>query len=247
MKKIVEPIRLRHMQLLTFITFCFKNYLRQHRYLRELGAAVIFTIFFEGFLTSDVMQENIWMIFVVFALILNLLTAPSLFYLEKGNTLHFMLSKPHGRRNMFLAKIILIVLIDVFFVLLFTIAYGLRFWSPESFLLAPVRLLFVIMILTLSTLLMSFTYTYKPQFSWLIMIVIILGCVINKAPLFPIQSLAETAKLAIFALPPIQELIFLSISLTFDGWASLFFAIGFLQAGILLWLSYRLMLRKDLV
>jgi hypothetical protein len=233
------------MALKAFISFCFKNYLRQHRYLRDLIAIVIFSIFFGGFLTGGPLHDNIWLIFTIFAVILNLLTAPSLFFLEQGNTLYFLLSKPNGRKYLFLSKIIVIVLIDLFWVFCFAALYGLRFLSPDYFLLLPLRLTFIAVLLLLSTLLFSLSYTYPPQLSWLIFVLLIFGSIIHKAGYFPIKSAAEMFKVLVFLLPPFFEIHALTISLDFSGYSAFFLAAAIVQIAILYFVSGRKMLWKD--
>ncbi|RMI09239.1 MAG: hypothetical protein D6681_07305 [Calditrichaeota bacterium] len=246
------------MALWAFVRFCYKNYLRQHRYLRELIAIVIFIILFEGFLTSDRLDPHIWIVFAVFAIILNLLTAPSLFFFEKGNTLYFLLGKPHGRRNLFLAKVVLIVLVDLFWVALFASIYGLRFLAGDYFLMMPVKLLGIALILLLSTLLLSLAYTIRPQLSWLIFLLLVFGCIVPKARLLPITSLFQSTKLLAFLLPPFAEMADLLVSLSPEGWQPGFLQmglgaqIGFLglalaQIALLFYLSGKRMLRKDFV
>jgi ABC-type transport system involved in multi-copper enzyme maturation permease subunit len=116
------------MALAAYISFCFKNYLRQHRYLLDLVAMVIFSIILGGFLNGTHQDDNLWwMVLSGFAVFLNISTAPAMFFLEHGNTLHFLLSKPNGRRNLLLSKIIVIVLVDLFWIFLFSMLYGLRF------------------------------------------------------------------------------------------------------------------------
>lgn len=233
------------MALLTFINFCYKNYLRQHRYLRELIAIVIFSIFFGGFLTGDHLDDSIWWVFTVFAVLLNLLTSPSLFFLEKGNTLTFLLSKPHGRTYLFMAKVILIILIDLFWVLLFAVLYGLRFLSLDYFLILPLRLFFVAFVLLLSTLLLSLSYSFRPQLSWLIIILLVFGCIVNKSPMFPPNSLSEILKLLIFLLPPFFEISFITVSLDFSHAQAAFLGVALIQIVALLLISLRQILRKD--
>ncbi len=232
---------------LALADFCFKNYLRQHRYILDLAAIVIFSIFFGAFLTSGQLEDSIWLTFAALALILNFMTAPSLFFFEKGNTLHFLLSKPYGRRNLFLAKISVIVLVDLFWVAVLAILYGLRYLSAEYFLWLPVRLSLIALILLLSTSLLSFSYTFRPQISWLIFIVIIFGCIVKKAALFPIESFGESLKLFAFALPPFFEMILLSIALELDGWELTFLVIALLQTVIWAGLSWKLLQKKDMV
>ena len=233
--------------LLAYIRFCYTNYTRQHRYIFELVAMIIFSIFFGGFLTSgDVAGNYIWFVLVAFGIILNLITAHSLFSLETGNTLYFLVAKPNGRLYLLIAKVLLILAIDLFLVATLAIVYGLRFWDATAFVALPGQLIFLALILLSCTLLMSLTYTIRPQIIWLVFILIVFGYILNKAPLFPIQSIAETAKLLVFLLPPLQELTFLAMDFDFTPWRSLFLIVAVLQIGILGYFTFRQMLRKDL-
>lgn len=244
--------------LFAFVRFEYKNYLRQHRYLRDLVAIVIFIILFEAFLTGDQYTEDIWIVFAVFAIILNLLTAPSVFFLEKGNTLYFLLSKPNGRRNLFISKVILIILIDLMWIVLFALLYGLRFLSLTYFMNMPLKLLFIILILLLSTLLLSLSYTYRPQLSWLIMILLVFGSIFPKVRLFPLHSPEDWYKILSLLLPPFAELADMMVSVTWEGWSPgfldvspgwqiFFLLIAMMQIGGWWFLSARKMMRKDLL
>lgn len=237
------------MALAAYISFCFKNYLRQHRYLRDLVAMVIFSVFFGGFLTSTHLDDNLWwMVLSVFAIFLNIFTAPATFFLERGNTLHFLLSKPNGRRNLLLSKIIVIVLVDSFWIFLFSMLYGLRFLEADYFLLLPIRLLCIGMMILLSTMLISIAYTYRPQLSWLIFMLLIFGCIVRKEPLFPIESLTEVLKPLVFLLPPFFEMISFTVTLKIPTFMqAMFLLTAILQTSFLFYLSRRKMMRKDLV
>ena len=233
--------------LFAYIRFIYKNYMRQHRYLRDLAAVVIFSVFFGGFLSSGQFEEGIWWVFAVFALLLNLLTAPSVFFLEKGNTLSFLLSQPQGRRRLLTAKVVLIVLIDLAWVSVFAVAYGLRFLQADYFLLLPLRLGVVTLVLTLSTLLLSLSYTYHPRLSWLIIILLVFGNIINKEKMFPIESPEALLKLLVFLVPPFFEISFVSVSLELSAWHLAFVGVAFLQIGLLYWITQRRMQHKDFV
>lgn len=233
------------MALRAYLKFHYKNYLREHRYVREIVAVVIFNIFFYGFLYDRQPEDAIWTVFGVFALLLNLVSVPSLFFFEKGNTLYFLLIKPYGRRNYFCSKIIFIILVDLFWVGLFTLLYGLRFLNANYFLLLPLRWLILLALLSLSTLLISFSFTYRASISWLILLVLILGSVVNKAEVFPVQGTGELYKFLTFLLPPFLELIFLNVSLLFTKWQIVFLAVALAQTAVLSLLSYRLILKKD--
>ena len=235
------------MKLLTYIHFGYLNYIRQHRYLREIIVVLIFHIFFWAFLYDNEADNSIWTVFTVFAILLNLVTAPSIFFLEKGNTLHFYLNKPYGRRYLFLSKIILIILVDLFWVLLFALIYGIRFFSPNFFLILPIRLFLVGSVLLITTLLISFSYSYRPQLSWLVFAFIIFGSIVNKGALLPIKTFSEIYKLFIFILPPLLELNFLTADLSFKNVSFLFPVIAAIHIFILFLLSYRGMMRRDLL
>lgn len=235
------------MKLLTYIHFGYLNYIRQHRYIREIVVVVIFHIFFWAFLYSDKPDNAIWIVFAVFAILLNLITAPTIFFLEKGNTLHFLLSKPDGRRYFFLSKIILIIGIDLFWVFLFALIYGIRFFSMEFFLLLPFRLFLVGLVLLITTMLISFSYSYRPQLSWLVFAFIIFGSIVNKTAVLPIKTFAEIYKLLVFFLPPILELTFFSIDFSLRNVSAIFAPVTAIHIFILFWLSYRGMMRKDLL
>lgn len=232
--------------LLACLDFCRINYMRQHRYIFELIAMVIFSVFFGGFLTADVAGNYIWFVLAAFAIILNLITAHSLFNLESGNTLYFLIAKPNGRRNLFIAKVILIIAIDLLLVTILALIYGLKFWNGSEFLLLAPRLVVMTLILLISTLLMSFTYTVRPQLIWVVFVLIVFGYIINKAPLFPIQSVSEVLKLLVFFLPPLQELVFLAMDFDFTSWRILFLIVAIVQTVLLGIYSYRRMLSRDL-
>lgn len=235
------------MKLLTYIRFGYLNYIRQHRYIREILIIIIFHIFFWAFLYGDSTDDSIWTVLNVFAVLLNLATAPSLFFLERGNTLHFYLTKPHGRRYLFLSKIILIILIDLTWVFIFALIYGLRFLSAEYFFLLPVRLLLVATILLLTTLLISLSYSYRPQLSWLVFALIIFGSIVNKGAVLPIRDLAESYKIFVFLLPPLLEINFLTADLSFTHVHFVFAIFAALHIAGLFWLSFRGMMCKDLL
>lgn len=235
------------MKLLTYIRFGYLNYIRQHRYIREILIVIIFHIFFWAFLYGDSGDDSIWTVLNVFAVLLNLATAPSIFFLEKGNTLHFYLSKPDGRRYLFLSKIILIVLIDLMWVLFFALIYGARFVSAEYFLLLPIRLLLVATLLLLTTLLISLSYSYRPQLSWLVFALIIFGSIVNKGAILPIADWADSYKALVFLLPPLLEINFLTADLSFAQVHFMFAVFAALHIAALFWFSLRGVMRKDLL
>lgn len=235
------------MKIFAYINFGYVNYIRQHRYIREIVVALIFHIFFWAFLYGDQPDDSIWMVLSVFAILLNLVTAPSIFFLEKGNTLYFLLSKPHGRRNLFLSKIFLILLIDLIWILFFALIYGMQFFSVQFFLLLPLRLFLVGLILLITTLLISFAFSYRPQLSWLIFALIIFGSIVNKSAVLPMKTIMEFYKILIFFLPPILELNFLAVELSFSKINPLFAAMTCLHVVLLFSLSYRGIMHKDLL
>lgn len=235
------------MKLLTYIHFGYLNYIRQHRYIREIIVVIIFHFFFWAFLYDEKADNSIWTVLTVFAILLNLVTAPSIFFLEKGNTLHFYLSKPNGRRYLFLSKIVLIILIDLLWVLLFALIYGIRFSSVDFFLSLPIRLFMVGITLMMTTLLISFSYSYRPQLSWLVVALIIFGGIVNKGALLPLTTFSEIYKLLVFILPPLLELNFITADLSFSHVSSGFALVAVIHIGILFLLSYRGMMRKDLL
>lgn len=243
----MNPKESNPMVLFTYIRFCFINYLRQHRYIWDLIVIVLFSVFFGGFFATTELHDNIWLVFTVFAIILNLLTASMLFFLEKGNTLYFLLSKPDSRRQLFLAKIILIVLVDLFWVFLFAFLYGLRFLSVEYFMLLPLRLFLIALVLLLSTLLLSLTYTYHPRQIWLVFLLIIFGNIINKEAMMVFETPGDYANLFAFLLPPFLELNFMAVTLDVLNWRMVFLVIALLQVWLLFYISRRRMLRKDLI
>jgi len=233
--------------MVAYLKFQYLNYVRQHRYLREILVVVIFHIFFLGFLYENGSDESIWMVFSVYAILLNIVTAPSLFFWEKGNTIYFLLGKPRGRRQFFRSKVVFIVLVDLFWVFLFALIYGLRFISPHYFLLLPLHLLILTLQLLLTTLLISIGFSYRPGYSWLIILFVILGSIVNKAAILPIENVAESYKVLIFLLPPLLEFIFFNISFSLSFPQSIFPVIGILQIILLYKLSLRAMMRKDFV
>jgi len=229
------------------IRFGYRNYIRQHRYLRELVAVVLFNIFFYGLLYGDKAEDAAWAVLIVFAVLLNLITAPSIFFWDRGNTLYFLLSQPQGRKRLFFSKICLIILIDLFWMGLFAALYGLRFLSWHYFLWLPLRLSVVALILALCTALISFSFSYRPFWSWIILALIIFGFILNKQALFPIDLPNEIYKLFALLLPPLLELTRFCTTLQNNLWLAGFLVLALLQSFILLRISYRRVERKDFV
>ena len=242
----LQKTETKRLKLLPFIRFGYVNYLRQHRYLRELAAAVIFTIFFGGFLSGPQLEDGIWWVFAVFALILTLLTTPSIFYMDSGNTLYFLLVQPMGRKRLYLSKVILIVLIDLVWVGGFALVYGLRFMQPDYFLLFPVRMMILALLLLLSTLLLSFSFTRHPQWSWLVFVLLIFGNIVNKIKLLQMEGWGDAGNLAVLLLPPMFEVSQLAVTLQFAAESVGFLALALIQIWLLYWWNRKLMDRKDL-
>ncbi|MEJ2636353.1 MAG: hypothetical protein P8184_13820 [Calditrichia bacterium] len=96
------------MALGAYFSFFYKNYFRSHRYLREIVLLVIFNVFFWGFLYGPKAEDAIWTVFGVLALLLTMVTTPSVFFLEKDNSLYFALMHPNGRLKFLFSKFLLI-------------------------------------------------------------------------------------------------------------------------------------------
>jgi hypothetical protein len=236
----------KQLKLVPFIRFGYMNYMRQHRYLRELAAAVIFTIFFGGFLTGPHLDDGIWWVFSVFAIILNLLTTPSVFYMDSGNTLYFLLVQPMGRKRLYLSKVILIVLIDLAWVGGFALLYGVRFMQPEYFLWLFARIVLLALLLLLSTLLLSVSYTRHPHWSWLIFLLLIFGNIVNKSKLLLIEGWSDAINLIVLLLPPTFEVSQVAVSLQFNSEGLGFLALALIQIWLLYWWNLAQFYRKDL-
>jgi len=226
-----------------------KNYLRSHRYINELVAILIFHIFFWGFLYSDSPDDMVWVSFGVLALILNIFTVPSLFLLEKGNSLYFSLSKECGRSRYFLAKFILIISIDFFWICLFALLYGLRFLTIDYFLMLPLRLLLILLLIILSTLIWNLSFSSRRPINRIFILagflLIIFGSIVNKQAGFPIEAFRDSYTVLFLILPPIQELIYSSITLDLFSWRSLFLLIALLQIVIYFIINFRRFQRCD--
>lgn len=230
-----------------FYFFGLRSYLRQHRYLLDLVVIALFIIMFEGFLKDNNETAAIWWVFAVLGIVLNFLTSPLVFNQEQGNARSFLLSRPNGRKNMLLSKICLIVSIDLFWVALFAVFYGLRFPSADYFVLLLPRLLIIGMLITINTLMLSLTFSFRPQYSWLLFLLIILGFIVNKQKLLNIDSFAEVAGIMALLLPPYFELSYFSVELQTADWTLLFLAHAVLY-GFLFWkLSVFFLRRKDFV
>ncbi len=231
----------------SFFSYFFKNYKRSYRYFREIIVILIFHIFFWGFLYSQHPENEIWTVFGVFALLLNLVTVPSVFYLEKRNSFYLALSRPNGRLNIFYSKFLLIFLIDFAWVILFTLIYGIRFWDGQYFLLLFPRLGLIAFFLLLSTSLLSLSFTYKPWIAWLLLILLVFGSIVNKTALFPIHSLSESYIFLTLLLPPFLEILMLAVHLKPSFWGVVFLCTGIVQILLYLLLNGKLMMRKNFV
>jgi hypothetical protein len=233
------------------LSYFFKNYLRSHRYINELVAILVFHIFFWGFLYSESPDDMVWSSFGVLVLMLNIFTVPSLYLLEKGNSLYFSLVKPSGRSRYFLAKFILIIIIDFFWICLFAFLYGLRFMSADYFLMMPLRLFFIILLLSLSTGIWSLAYSARRPVHRLFILagflLIIFGSIVNKSASFPIESLTDLYNIVLLLLPPIQELIFGAVTLNITGWGALFLSIALIQIVFYFIINYRRFQKRDFI
>ncbi len=227
-------------------SFYFRNYLRSHRYLREIVVILIFHVFFWGFLYSAKPDDAVWTVFGVLGIILNMVTVPSVFFLEKGNSLYFGLVRPAGRLHFFFAKILLIFLIDFFWIVLFTFIYGIRFLDGHYFLLWIPRLAFTAYLLILSISILSISFTYKPWTAWVLFALLIFGGILNKSVLFP-PSLRDAYVLFTVILPPVLEIIYSAWTLQFPLWRILFLLIAGVQIGFYFYLNAKLILRRDFI
>ena len=231
----------------SYLYFFLKNYIRSHRYLREIILILVFNIFFSGFLYSDAPDDMIWTVFGVLALLLNMITVPSVFYLEKGNSLNFSLVHQFGRRWTFISKILLMVLIDFFWLSLFSIIYGLRFLNLQYFTILPLRLVLFLVLMFLSILIISLSYSYRPWIAWLLLLLIIFGGILNKGALFPLESVSEFYIIFSLFLPPLLEIILGTATLEFDIWRTLFILLAFIQIAVYYFLNLKFIMKKDFI
>ena len=181
----------KQLKLVPFIRFGYMNYMRQHRYLRELAAAVIFTIFFGGFLTGPHLDDGIWWVFSV-------------------------------------------------------LLYGVRFMQPEYFLWLFARIVLLALLLLLSTLLLSVSYTRHPHWSWLIFLLLIFGNIVNKSKLLLIEGWSDAINLIVLLLPPTFEVSQVAVSLQFNSEGLGFLALALIQIWLLYWWNLTQFYRKDL-
>ena len=233
------------MVLKTYFNFFFKNYIRSHRYLREIILILIFHIFFWGFLNTDAPDDMVWTIFGVLALLLNMVTVPSLFYLEKGNSLYFTLVHQSGRVWYYLSKLVLILCIDFFWIAMFSLIYGLRFLELHYFAVLPIRLILIFILMSLSVLILSLSFSYRPWIAWLVLLLIVFGGILNKSALFPLRSVSEFYIFLSFLLPPLLEIIYGAATLEFNTWRSIFIFIALTQIVIYFYVNFRLLMKKD--
>ncbi len=232
---------------MSYFQFFFKNYLRSHRYLREIILIFIFHIFFWGFLYTDKPDDVVWTVFGVLALLLNMVTVPSLFYLEKGNSLYFTLIRPMGRIRFFIAKLLCILAIDFFWILIFTLIYGLRFMDPQYFYALPLRLTLITLLMILSVLMLSLFFSFRTGAVWILMLLIVFGGITDKGALLPVESIAQAYKLLAVLLPPFLEIIYSAVMLNLSSWRWLFLGVGVLQIGFYFYLNYFFIRRKDFI
>jgi hypothetical protein len=233
--------------LKTYLNFFFKNYIRSHRYLREIILILLFHIFFLGFLNTETPDDMVWTVFGVLALLLNMVTVPSLFYLEKGNSLYFTLVHQSGRKWYYISKVVLIICIDFFWICLFSLIYGFRFLQLHYFTVLPIRLLLVILLMLLSVALLSLSFSYRPWIAWLILLLIVFGGIVNKSVLFPLNSFSEIYVIFCFLLPPLLEIIYGAVTLEFDFWRDIFIFIALSQIVLYFYINFRLIMKKDFV
>jgi hypothetical protein len=125
--------------------------------------------------------------------------------------------------------------------------YGLKFMEADYFSVWVFRLLLILLLMSLSLALLSFTFTYRPSISWLILILIVFGGIINKSALFPIHSIKEFYAIFTFLLPPILELMYGAVTLEFSFWRIIFLLMALVQLWIYLTINMKFMLKKDLV
>jgi hypothetical protein len=233
------------MRVGVYFSYFLKNYIRSHRYLREIVVILIFNVFFWGFLYTSEPENEVWIVFSTLSLLLNFITMPSLFFLEKSNSLHFSIMRTSGRKNFFLSKFLLILTIDFFWISLFTILYGLKFLNLSYFQLLLPRLLIIIFLMILNISIISLFYSYKPWSIWILMLLIIFGSILNKVALFPIQSFSDVYFIFSFLLPPILEIIYSTVTLDFSFWRVIFITIALLQIVIYFFLNLKLISNKD--
>ncbi len=221
--------------------------MRSHRYLREIVAILIFHIFFWGFLYSEQPENAIWTVFGVLAILLNIITVSSVFMLESGNSLYFSLVKPKGRKSFFYSKLLLIFLIDFFWIVVFSAIYGIRFFDAEYFLMLAPRLILIAVLMILAISILSLSFTYRPWIAFVLIVLIVFGGILNKSALFPIHSVGEGYVLLTVILPPFLELIYSAVTLEFPQWRIVFLIIAVLQCCVYIYLNCKLILQKDFV
>lgn len=235
------------MTLTVYFSFFLRNYLRSHRYLSEIILIFVMVIFFWGFLYTSKPEDVVWTVFAVLALVLNMVTVPSVYYLEKGNSLYFVLSHSRGRIHFLTGKLLLIWIIDFFWITLFAVIYGIRFLDGHYFAVLPLRLFFMGILMLLAILIFSLFYTYKPWIAWILFLLTIFGGIINKSALYPIESLSHIYAVFLVLLPPYLELIYSAVTLQFPFWRTMFVLLAAIQIVFYFTLNYRLILRRDFI
>jgi hypothetical protein len=206
---------------------------------------LIFHIFFWGFLYSKNPENAVWTVFGTLALLLNMVTVPSLFFLEKGNSLNFGLIRQLGRRKFFISKFILILLIDLFWIILFTIIYGLRFLDGQYFILLFPRLMLMSLMMIISISILSLLYSCRIWVIWILLVLVVFGSILNKTALFPIHSFGELYAIFTFLLPPLLEIIYTAVTLELTTWRIIFLVVATIQAIFYFTLNLKFILRKD--
>jgi hypothetical protein len=78
-------------------------------------------------------------------------------------------------------------------------------------------------------------------------LLVIFGAIINKAAGFPLNSISDIFNILFALLPPIQELIYLMVTLEFNFWRALFLVIALLQIVVYFIINYRRFQRCDFV
>lgn len=188
----------------------------------------------------------VWTVFGVFSILLNMVSVPSILFLEKGNSLYFTLTQKNGRVKFFFAKLILILAIDFSWIIVFTGIYGIWFLDSNFFILWLPRLLLIFLLMTLTISLLSLTYTYRAWISWILLLLIVFGGILNKTALFP-TTINKFYVVLSMILPPILEIIYSTVTLELTLWRMIFLIIAILQIGFYLFLNYKFMMRKDFI
>ena len=130
---------------------------------------------------------------------------------------------------------------------LFALIYGLRFLELQYFVVLPVRLLLLMLLMSLTVLILSLSFSYRPWITWVVLILIVFGGILNKIALFPIKSFSELYVSLSFLLPPLQEIIYGAATLEFDFWRNIFIFVALTQILIYFYINFRLMMKKDVL